>query len=82
MASLQGEVVSVAESGDLLTNVTGEQLAEAPRDETVSIRCDGHTTMGIYPADHDQPEFTFLAVLDAEDRWCLSLVGESAIFRH
>ena len=78
MASLKGEVVSVAESGDLLTDVTAEQLSEAPRDESVSVRCDGHATIGIYPHDHDQPEFTFLAVLNAEDRLCLSLVGESA----
>ncbi len=78
MASVKGEVVSVAESGDLLTNVTAEQLAAAPRDESVCIRCDGHATIGIYPHDHDQPDFTFLALLNADDYLCLSLVGESA----
>lgn len=78
MASVKGEVVSVAESGDLLTDVTVEQLADAPRDESVSVRCDGHATVGIYPHDHDQPEFTFLAVLNTDDQLCLSLVGESA----
>lgn len=78
MASVKGKVVSVAETGDLLTSVTAEQLAEAPRDESVSIKCDGHATIGIYPHDHNQPEFTFLAVLNTEDQLCLSLVGESA----
>lgn len=75
---LKGEIVSIAESGNLVTDITAEQLADVPRDESVSIKCDGHATAGIFPADHDQPNFTFLAVLTAEDRLELTMVGESA----
>ena len=62
MASLQGQVVSVTESGDLVTDIPIADLAATPRDEQVNIRCDGHVTSGIFPADHGQPEMTFVAV--------------------
>jgi S-adenosylmethionine hydrolase len=75
---LQGEVVSVRDSGNIVTSITSEQLSEVPTDESVIIRCDGHTTAGIFPADHDQPEMTFLAVLGSDDQLELILVGDSA----
>ena len=79
MGKIQGEVVSVRESGDLITNISVAQLADAPRDDQVQVSCDGHVTAGIYSADHNEPEMTFLAVVGAES-YCveLCLVGESA----
>lgn len=70
--------MSVCESGDIVTSITREQLSETPTDESVTIRCDGHTTAGIHPADHGQPEMTFLAVLNNDDHLELVLVGDSA----
>lgn len=75
---LQGEVVSVRASGDIVTSIYADQLAEAPRDERVSIHCDGHVTAGIFAAEHSEPELTFLAVLNHDGQLELSLVGDSA----
>ena len=75
---LQGEVVSVRDSGDVVTSISVDQLVEVPRDQRVTIHCDGHVTAGIFPADHNEPEMTFLAVLNAEGQLELSLVGDSA----
>ena len=75
---LKGEVVAVAESGNLVTDITADKLAEVPRDESVTIKCGGHTTAGIFPADHDQPPFTFLAMVSEAGLLELCMVGESA----
>ncbi len=75
---LQGEVISVRESGDIVTSLTREQLAPAPTDDSVTVLCDGHKTAGIFPADHSEPEMTFLAVLGKDDHLELMLVGDSA----
>ena len=75
---LQGEVVSVSESGDAVTSISNDQLAEAPTDDRVTIRCNGHKTAGIFPSDHNQPEMTFLAVLGSTGFLELQLVGDSA----
>ncbi len=75
---LRGEVVSIRENGDLVTSITAAELHAAPRDERVTISCDGHTTAGIFPHDHNQPEMTLIAMLGADDRLEICLVGESA----
>ena len=75
---LKGEVVAVADSGNLVTDISADQLADVPRDESVTIKCDGHATSGIFPADHDQPPFTFLAMLSEAGLLELCMVGESA----
>ncbi len=70
--------MAVSATGDLVTDITAEQLNAAPTDETVVVHCDGHETNGIFPADHQQPAFTLLAVLDAESRLLLTIVDDSA----
>ena len=75
---IEGTVASVSESGNLVTDITAEQLADAPTDEQVTIRCDDHETNGIFPADHDQPEATLLAVLGPSGCLELEIVGDSA----
>lgn len=76
---VQGEVVQVRESGDLVTNISLAELEEAPRDDHVRISCNGHVTAGIYPVDHNEPEMTFLALFGAQSQCIeLCLVGESA----
>jgi S-adenosylmethionine hydrolase len=75
---IQGSVVSVSSSGDLVTDIAAEQLDGAPRDESVTIACGGHHTSCIFPADHGEPEMTFLALLNDSGQLQLSLVGESA----
>ena len=78
MATLEGQVVSVTEEGDLVTDIAVSALAATPRDEQVTIHCDGHVTSGIYPAQHDQPEMTFIAIEGTSGFLELALVGDNA----
>ncbi len=75
---IEGTVISISESGNLVTDITAEQLRDAPRDESVTIRCDEHETQGIFTPDHQEPESTFLALLGPEGRLELEIVGVSA----
>ena len=77
VAKLKGEVVSVKDSGDLVTDISSDQLEGVPRDESVTVKCDGHVTAGIYPPNHEQPELTLLAIA-GDEHLELILVGESA----
>jgi len=72
-----GTVVSLSETGGLVTDITTEQLMNAPRDESVSINVGGHKTIGIYPEDHGQPDATLLAVVSDELPLRIELTGIS-----
>jgi hypothetical protein len=74
---VEGKVTAATSEGDLLTDITSQQLAAAPRDERVAVSCGGHQTVGIFPPDHGEPEMTFLAILD-DNRLRLTIVGDSA----
>lgn len=75
---VEGKVVGIGESGNLITDITADQLEPVPRDDGVTIRCDEHETLGIFERDHGQPLSTLIAIL--RDRGCLELeiVGDSA----
>lgn len=75
---IQGSVVSITATGNLVTDLTADQLREAPRDERTQIRCDEHFTQGLFPPNHGEPEMTFLAVLDESGPLYLEIVGENA----
>ncbi|MGY8770927.1 MAG: SAM hydroxide adenosyltransferase [Pirellulales bacterium] len=76
--TIKGTVVDITDSGDAVTDIENSSLADAPRDESISIACGGHKTVGLSPADHDQPEMTYIAVLGNSGALELSLVGDSA----
>ena len=78
MGRIVGKVASVSPSGDLVTDISVDQLSGAPRDETAMVTCDGHETRGIFDMDHGEPELTLIAVVNDEGVLQLSLVGESA----
>ena len=78
MAKLKGQVVSVTETGDLVTDIRVSDLSETPRDESVSIQCGGHRTVGIYPTEHGQNAMTFVAFEGASGCVELTLVGDDA----
>lgn len=78
MAKLKGRVVSVTETGDIVTDIPNADLATVPKDDQVRIRCEGHVTAGIFPTDHGQPEMTFVASEGASGFLELSLVGDDA----
>ncbi|MBA2116442.1 SAM hydroxide adenosyltransferase [Bremerella alba] len=73
-----GKVVSISETGDAITDLAHGQLADIPQSDQTSIECGGHTTLGIFPLDHDQPEMTYVAVLGSSGCLELSLIGDSA----
>jgi hypothetical protein len=75
---IEGAVVSYTEAGNLVTDITAEQLANVPRDQGVTIICDEHETTGIFGPDHDQPAMTYIALLAEGGRLELSIVGDSA----
>ena len=75
---IEGEIVRISDCGNLVTNISRDQLEGVPRDESVSIACDGHSTIGIYEADHGQPPLTLIAVLGEDDVLEILLVEESA----
>jgi S-adenosylmethionine hydrolase len=75
---IEGNVVAITAAGNLVTNITSEQLEGAPRDERVRIRCDEHETNGIFPVNHGEPESTFLALLNGDGALELAIVGLSA----
>ncbi len=75
---IQGKVVDVSDTGDLLTDIDASKLASAPRDESVRILVDDeHETFGLFGDDHQQPAMTLIAIL-ADSNLKLHLVGDSA----
>jgi S-adenosylmethionine hydrolase len=76
-SKIQGTVVAIDEHGAAITDIAVERLASVPTDDQVSIRCEGHVTSCIFPAEHDQPEMTFLAVRGRSGFLELMLVGDS-----
>ena len=75
---LEGKVVAVDESGNLVTDIPVQRLQGIPTDDRVTVKCDGHATSGIFPADHDQPEMTLLAMQGQSGFLEIALVGASA----
>lgn len=75
---IEGEVIEVDSFGNLITNITAEQLADVPRDETVRVRCDEHETIGIFAAYAEQPPMTLIAVIGSGDKLELAIVDDSA----
>jgi S-adenosylmethionine hydrolase len=76
-SKIQGKVVAVSDGGDAITDIANDQLAGVPTDDQVSIHCEGHVTSRIFPAEHGQPEMTFLAVRGRSGYLELTLVGDS-----
>jgi S-adenosylmethionine hydrolase len=75
---IAGEVVEVDSFGNLITNITDQQLASVPRGETTRVECDGHETFGIFATYGEQPEMTLVAVIGSSGQLELAIVGDSA----
>ena len=78
VAKITGQVVSVSDAGDLITDIKVADLGAVPRDESVRIKCEGHLTIDIFPTEHGQPEMTFIALEGKSGCLELSLVGDDA----
>ena len=55
---VRGEIVSIDASGNLVSDITERQLDGVPRDESVTVSCDGHKTAGSWPTGNDAPSDT------------------------
>ncbi|HEX5106234.1 MAG TPA: SAM hydroxide adenosyltransferase [Pirellulaceae bacterium] len=75
---IEGKVVAYGETGNLVTDIAADALQSAPRDQSVTITCDEHETVGIYPADHPEEACTLMAILGSGGCLELTIVGDSA----
>jgi len=75
---IEGEVVTVDSFGNLITNITAEMLAAVPSDDSVTVRCDEHETIGIYRTYSDQPPMTLIALVGSGGKLELAIVDDSA----
>ncbi|MBC8350912.1 MAG: adenosylmethionine-8-amino-7-oxononanoate aminotransferase [Planctomycetes bacterium] len=75
---IEGVVVSISEAGNLVTDIATARLADVPRDDHVTVRCDEHETIGIFDIGHEQPPFTLIAIIGASGFLELEIVTDSA----
>ena len=73
---IEGTVVSFNPAGNVVTDIPAARLQDAPRDERVTVRCDEHETMGLFEAEHQQPESTLIALLGRSGCLELAIVGD------
>jgi S-adenosylmethionine hydrolase len=77
-SKIEGAVVAISEGGNLVTDITADQLRDAPRGDSVTVTCDEHETIGIYQKDHQQPPMTLIALVGDSGKLELAIVGDSA----
>lgn len=75
---LKGKVVEINDSGDLVTDIAVSDLEQAPRDNSLKIQVDEHETFGLYPAEHQQPSMTLVAIAGEDGPVKITLVDDSA----
>lgn len=75
---LEGKVIAISSEGNLITDIAADSLNGAPRDERIVVTCDEHQTSGIFPADHDQPPMTLIALIGERNLLELCIVNDSA----
>lgn len=75
---ISGTIQSVDSFGNLITDITGAMLEDAPRDESVLIHCDEHQTHGIFETYADQPAMTLIALIGSSGQLEIAIVNDSA----
>jgi S-adenosylmethionine hydrolase len=75
---IEGCISSIDSFGNLITNITSEQPADAPSGDQVRIACGEHETFGIFRTYGDQPEMTLIALVGSSGKLELAIVGDSA----
>jgi len=73
---IEGTVVAFGPTGNLVTDILNDRLANVPGGATVI--CDEHETFGIYAADHPEEPSTLMAILGGSGFLELTIVGDSA----
>lgn len=76
---IQGTVVEVSSTGDLVTDIAPNAWKDIPRSTETSVLVDQeHETVGLFGADHQQPAMTLIAIADGDAPLKLHLVDDSA----
>ena len=76
---IQGTVVEVNESGDLITDIVADKLSDVKRSpETKIVVDEEHETFGLFEPDHNQPAMTLIAIVEEQKPLRLHLVSDSA----
>ena len=75
---IEGEVITVDSFGNLITNISRDQLEGVPTDIQVGIFCEDHETRGIFSTYADQPPMTLIALVSSSDQLELAIVDENA----
>ena len=76
--SIDGEVIAVDTFGNLLTNITQDMLANAPRDDSIKVSCEGHEMCGLFATYGEQSPTTLLALFGSSGQLELAIVGGNA----
>jgi S-adenosylmethionine hydrolase len=75
---IDGQVTAIDSFGNLVTNISREQLADVPTDESVTVACDDHETQGIFKTYGEQPPMTLIALIGSSDMLEIAIVEDSA----
>ncbi len=75
--TIEGSVEKIGESGNLITDIAIEHVADLPADDSVTIKFGGHETAGIHSADHGQPMGTLVASRGSSGFLEIEIVGIS-----
>ena len=76
---IQGTVVEVSSTGDLVTDIAPKAWKDIPRSTDTRVLVDQeHETVGLFGADHQQPAMTLIAIADGDAPLHLHLVDDSA----
>ena len=75
---IEGTVVAYGPAGNLVTDIRNDRLAGVPQGTGVTVTCDEHQTVGIFPANHEEEPCTLMAILGENGCLELTIVGDSA----
>ncbi len=72
---IQGQVSRIGETGNLITDISVDQLTEIPRDESLTVKFGDHETFGLFPTEHGQPDATMVATTGISGFVEIEIVG-------
>lgn len=72
---IDGKIARIGDNGTLISDIPVDQLKGVPTGETTSIRFGDHETVGLFPANHGQPDATMVASLGSSGFLEIEIVG-------
>ena len=74
---MEGKVAQIGKTGQLISDISKDQLADVPRDENTIIKFGDHETRGLFGNDHGQPDSTMVAFVGTSEHLEIEIVGIS-----